>query len=159
MEDANNQPTGARLKRFRRRLAGLAGFLGLIGGQIAPQVQTAGAQSTDYRVSQEAPHAWREFANRVRTSLQVRLTADDDATRKLYQLLDDRKANGRSMQNAVTRVWVTPSGDIERLEFGGIDSNVALILREIFARERVSIPPPPDMLQPVHLNLSFRPGG
>ncbi len=160
MEDNSNQPAGTtRFKLFRRWLAGMAGCLGLVGGQVVVPVQPAGAQDTSYRVSQEAPRAWQEFANQVRTALQVRLTADDDATRKLYQLFDDRRANGTPMQNAVTQVWVTPEGGIERLEFSGVDRDVAVILREVFARERVGISPPPDMLQPLHLSLSFRPGG
>ncbi len=160
MEDNSNQPAGTtRFKRLGRWIAGVAGCLGLMGGQVVAPVQPAGAQDTGYRVSQEAPRAWREFANHVRTALQVRLTADDDATRKLYQLFDDREAKGIPIQSAVTQVWVTPEGDIERLEFSGVDRDVAVILREVFARERVGVSPPPDMLQPLHLSLSFRPGG
>ncbi len=77
-------------------------------------------------------------------------------TRKLYRLLDDRKASGLPMQNAVTRVWVTPEGRIDRLEFSGVDGDVAVFLREVFARERVAVPLPPDMPQPIHLRLSLR---
>jgi hypothetical protein len=142
-----------------RWFGALAGVGLVAGGDLAASGKSASAQQANYRPSKDAPTSWQDFALKLQTRLHERLAADDDATRLLHRLLEARGAKQASGQSVLAKVWVTTSGRIARLEFDGLDREVADALRHVFERAGVDVAPPSDMLQPLHLRLSLRGAG
>lgn len=144
---------------LQRWLGMIAACLGLAGGTgLAAGTIPAVAEGRDYRASESAPAAWREFALKVQTRLRERLAVDDERTEQLHRRLEER-ASGEKVQFIVTKVWMTPTGSIERLEFDDVDGEIAVTLRGILARQEIGSAPPPGMLQPLHLKLSLQRAG
>jgi hypothetical protein len=142
-----------------RWFGALAGVGLVAGGDLAASGTSASAQQANYRPSKDAPASWQDFALDLQTRLVERLAGDDDATRLLHRLLEARGTKQVSGQTIIVKVWVTTSGRIARLEFDGLDREVADALRRVFERAGVDVPPPPDLLQPLHLRLSLRGAG
>lgn len=68
------------------------------------------------------------------------------------------KHQKQSPEILVARTWISSKGEVERLEFSGLDlddDTVAIYLRTRLASVVVG-PPPSNMLQPLHLRLSLR---
>jgi hypothetical protein len=149
--------SASHLRRWLGMVAGCAGLLA--SGNLAPSGNAALAQAGGYRSSKDAPPSWKDFALKLRARLQERLTDDDDATLRLRRFVEARGMAQASDQTVVAKVWVTSTGSIERIELDGIDQEIAVALRDVLARARVEIAPPPDMLQPLHLRLLLREAG
>ncbi|WP_127078958.1 hypothetical protein [Rhodomicrobium lacus] len=108
----------------------------------APASVTAGAS---------APLSWRDFARKIRDDLQKRLAVSDEQTRHAYNVL----AGTERVSPIIAKVWVDPSGSVERIEFDGVSTEGATALRSILLRASAGEAPPSDLLQPVLLKLSL----
>ena len=141
---------------FRRWLRWTAKCLGItVGAGVALTSLPLAAQSVGYRNSESAPLAWQEFAFKVQASLFQRLSAGDETTQEFHRRLEEQATAGHDAQVVVVKVWVSPSGNVERLEADGLDDDTASSLRSILVRQEVGARPPFDLLQPLHLKLSL----
>lgn len=133
--------------RLRSWLGAVAGMLGVTLAGVAPH--GAAAHGPSYRPAPEAPAAWRAFALAVQIGLSDRLAFDDATTAPLRQ----RLAKGDTAPAVAIQVWVAASGRVERVAFAGLDDDLAAILRDLLLGQTIGTPPPPEMVQPLHLRL------
>lgn len=140
--------------RLRRLATVVAGCLGLASAGVSPAVP-ANAQETQYRPLSVMPPAWSDFAGKVQANLRERFAADDEPMVRVRRLLDERKDTSPSGRSVTAKIWTAPDGGIERIEFRGLDEDIAVALRAILARHNVGASPPPVMAQPIHLKLSL----
>jgi hypothetical protein len=125
-------------------------FAAALAGAAASVETQAAAPASGYAAS-SAPLAWTQFGQKVRDRLQQRLAADDEQTRHAYKLLGAVGPGGA----VLAKVWIDPTGAVERIEFDGLNSECALALRAILSRVAIGGNPPADMLQPVRLKLTL----
>ena len=141
---------------FRRWLRWTGKYLGItIGAGAALTLLPLPAQDVTYRASESAPIAWREFALKVQARLHERLSAGDEVTQVVHRRLEEQANSAGDAQFLVLKVWVTPSGRVERLDADELDSETATSLRGILVQQEVGATPPSDLLQPLHLKLSL----
>ena len=105
-----------------------------------------------------APASWQAFAKQLQGRFEQRIAADDAAARKFQDYMTKRDGGPNAPPlTFVARTWILPDGEVERLEFDGLDDKgIAVNLLMLLARDNVGAPPP-DMLQPLRLRLSLRP--
>lgn len=141
----------ARLgSRLRRALGGLG--LGLLSA--APAV----AQSTP---GQPVPGHWLSYAQSVSLAFQDRLgDPTSDSVQRLHAWMQARLLQSEQAAPAlVVRLWVTPQGGIERLEFDSLGQAQAdADLRQLLVADPLPEPPPRDMRQPLVLQLTLAVG-
>lgn len=144
------------LFRLRQLLRAAAGGVGIsIGvGAIALPV-SASAQTGDYQPNRRAPAAWLEFAEQVKLHFRQRLSGEDGPVRQFNRFLEARQQIDGGPFNVVARIWISPVGAVQRLEFDTLDIEAASNLRGILVGTSLHSPPPHDMLQPMHLMLSL----
>ncbi len=118
----------------------------------------AAPQDTGYRSAATAPASWQAFARQLQGRFEQRLAADDNDARSFQDDLAKRDAGANAPPlTFVVRAWVLPDGEVERLEFDGLDDKeIAVHLQVLLTRDNVG-PPPLDMLQPLRFRLSIRP--
>lgn len=144
--------------RLRRSLCALAGSVGITIGTGAAALPTAAsAEGRDYQASGNAPVAWLAFAERARSQFRERLSMNDAAALRFNRWLEDRAAIDANPSIVMAKVWVTPVGTVERLEFDQLDGEAADNLRNVLVGIDLRAMPPRDMLQPMHLKLSLGP--
>lgn len=141
-------------KRALRSLSAMTGLFAAVGAGTSVAV----AQDAGYRSAAAAPASWQAFAKQLQGCFEQRLTADDKEARSFRGYIAKREAGANTPPlTFVVRTWVLPNGMVERIEFDGLDdADAAVNLRALLARGDVG-PPPPDLLQPLHLRLSLRP--
>lgn len=154
---SNNNSRMGWWKKIFWSLGAATGLLAAGLGAGASSVAAA-AQDSDFRSASKAPVSWQEFAKQLQDRFQQRLASADEQARNFQHYMAKRgKASSTTSLTLVVRAWVLPGGQVERLEFDGLnDDAVAVDLRALLARGDVGAPPP-DMLQPLHLRLSLRP--
>jgi hypothetical protein len=143
-----------RLKRLLRSLGAVTGVLA-----IGARASAASAQDTGYRSATTAPAAWQAFARELQVHFEQRLAVDDKDVRALRVDLAARSTGADAAPlTFVARAWVQSDGKVERVEFDGlVDTTIAAQLRTLLRSVAVGAPPP-DILQPLRLRLSLRPG-
>ncbi len=136
------------------RLFGMAtGFFATVWtGTLSAVAQDTGA---GYRPAAAAPAMWQAFAKGLQSRLEYRLARDDDSARRAQDAIAKHEQQ-RSANTLSVRAWVSRDGRVERLEFDGLNDDVATNLRALLAGVTVG-EPPADMLQPLHLRLALRP--
>jgi hypothetical protein len=161
-ENASKQKTRAPF-RFHRNgngsglLRWLGAATGLLGAGLGTGAAPVTAQQSDYRAAATAPAAWQQFSKQLQDRFQQRLAADDAGTRRFQDDMTKRAGAAKATPaSVIARTWILPDGKIERIEFDGLDSAVAVNLRALLSRGDVGMPPS-DMLPPVLLRLSLRP--
>lgn len=144
-----------RMTRWKRVLRSLGAVTGLFAASAGTSLVVA--QEPGYRSAATAPAAWQAFAKQLQARFEQRLAADDAAARKFQDYMTKRDAGPNAPPlTFVARAWILPDGEVERLEFDGLDDKeIAVNLRLLLARDNVG-GPPPDMLQPLRLRLSLR---
>lgn len=136
--------------RILRSLLAIAGWFGVAAEVARPQP----AVGQEYRASDAAPVEWRVYAQRVQELFRVSLAADDDVARDLAATRG--KAGKSDMPPSFTvRAWIAGSGQVERLEFKGLEASTASLVRSRLMRADIGASPPAGMLQPLHLRLSL----
>ncbi|WP_426435369.1 hypothetical protein [Bradyrhizobium genosp. P] len=145
-----------RAGRWKPLVRWLGAVTGLLGAGLGNATPTA-AQSSDYQPAAAAPAAWQAFARQLQDRFQQRLAADGDTARQFRDEMAKRGGSAKATPATLTiRTWILPSGKVERVEFDGLDQDIAVYLRAVLIRDDVGAPPP-DMLQPLHLRLTLRP--
>jgi hypothetical protein len=146
-----------RIAWWKRLLWSLGAITGVVTTGVGTSGSPAAAQDVDYRSAAAAPAAWQEFAQRLQAHFQDRLATDEDV-RLLQDYIATRRGGVSTTALALTvRAWVESDGEIQRIEFDGLDDdNLAVRLRALLSLGDVGVPPS-DMLQPVRLRLSLRP--
>ena len=153
----SSKPEDGRAGRWTRLSRWLGAVTGLLGAGLATGTASVTAQQSDYRAAAAAPAAWQQFAKQLQDRFQQRLAVDDEGTRRFQDDMTKRAAAAKAAPaSVIARTWILPDGKIERIEFDGLDSTVAVNLRALLSRGDVGVPPS-DMLQPVLLRLSLRP--
>lgn len=148
----NTEPSRSRLRRL---FCALAGGLGMTIGAGTITLPVASAQTSDYQPTGNAPAAWQQFAEQVQLRFRERLATEDGSVRQLNRLLEERRAIDSAPLNVLVKVWISPVGAVERLEFDTLDPEVASNLRAILIGSSLHALPPQNMLQPMHLMLSL----
>lgn len=118
---------------------------------------------SEWRASADAPAAWIEYATKLRLRAEAVLGAQDevalgfrDRLEQIYELAS--VTNSDPAESIAVNLWVSPDGQIDRATLAafpsaGMDPNLRVLL------SRISVgPPPPDMLQPVRLQLRLAAG-
>jgi hypothetical protein len=153
---AKGSKISGRSGSWTKLVCWLGAATGLFSAGLGAATSSALAQRTDYQSAGAAPAAWQTFAKELQSRFQRRLAADDDAARQFQSQLEKRAGKAESTPVALTmRAWILPDGKVSRVEFDGLDPDVAVSLRALLSGSDVSAPPP-DMLQPLHLRLSLR---
>jgi hypothetical protein len=135
--------------RLRRALGWLG--LGLASAAVAAQTQP----------QQQVPQHWVSYATRASGQLQSSLSnPDDDTVVRLHSAMQSRmRDEGRAVPPApfVVRVWVGPTGRIDRVAFDPLgDVQADADLRAVLTAKPLAEPPPRDMRQPMVLQLTLR---
>ena len=133
-------------KAWRRCLAGL------LGTTLAATLPAAQAQT-------RAPQHWLDYAQATSHQFQAWLSDDtSDLVVRLHAWLEQRDTNDRLMGNSVpviARVWISAQGWVERIEFESLgDPQADADLKALLGRRPLP-QPPPDMRQPLVLQLTL----
>lgn len=151
--NASPQPSAPPSRRWGRlRLA--LGWLGLgLASAAAPVAATAQTQ-------QQVPQHWISYANLAGNQLQSSLSdPGSDTVVRLHAWMQARMLKeGQPIPPApvVVRVWVAPSGKIERVAFDSLgDAQADTDLRALLTAQPLAEPPPRDMRQPMVLQLTL----
>lgn len=147
---------GSPLFRMRQLLRAVASSVGIsIGAGAIALPASASAQVSDYQPTGQAPAAWREFAEQVQLHFRQQLSNEDGSVRQLNRLLEARRKAEDGPLNIVAKVWISPAGAVQRLEFDTLDIEAASNLRAVLIGSSMHSSPPRNMLQPMHLMLSL----
>jgi hypothetical protein len=146
---------GGRRGPWTRFVCWLGAATGLFSAGLGVATPSAVAQRTDYRSAAAAPAAWQAFAKELQSWFQQRLAADDDAARQFQSQLEQRGKVDATPVALTMRAWILPDGKVARVEFDGLDPEIAVSLRALLSGGDVGAPPP-EMLQPLHLRLSLQ---
>lgn len=148
------------LKRVKRRYAAL--LERLFGGSVAPYRRllagSALAAAMSVAHAQEAiPAHWIAYAQLTGNELQARLSeGTGDLISRLHAWLYKRHDQGGAHPVNV-RIWISPQGWVEKTEFESLgDAQADADLRAILSARPLPEPPPPDMQQPMVLQLTLQ---
>ena len=147
---ASSPKTTPRWGRLRLAL----GWLGLgLASATAPVAATAQTQ-------QQVPQHWISYANLAGNQLQSSLSDPaNDTVVRLHAWMQERMLKeGHSAPPApvVVRVWVAPSGKVDRVAFDSLgDAQADTDLRTLLTAQPLAEPPPRDMRQPMVLQLTL----
>jgi len=117
----------------------------------------ATAQTLDYRTPDAVPPSWQQFAKLVKYRFEQWIAGDDEIAQRFRDYVLKRAGHDDGPpRSLVVRAWVAADGKVERVEFPALnDPRATEDLRTILVRGNVGEPPPPDMLQPLHLKFSL----
>lgn len=141
----------SRLKSWMYRVRNaVAGLLGL--GLITATSPTAGQASV--------PQHWIAYAQLASGQLQGWLgDGSNESAQRLQEWGQKHLSNSAAsaVENAViVRLWVAPSGKVERAEFASLgDAQADADLRHVLTEQAISEPPPNDMALPMTLGLTI----
>jgi hypothetical protein len=116
----------------------------------------ASAEASAFKASNDAPAAWRDYSALVKSRVQDWLSGEDEAARRLRASLDGRGQQSGATTRFIARLWFLADGEVARAEFAGVDAAAVVELRALLLHRRIGAPPPADMLQPLHLQLSLQ---
>jgi hypothetical protein len=115
------------------------------------------AEVLDFRDAARAPASWAQFAKVVKGRFETWLSADDEVANRFrtYVIEHYGKKDGPPQTLAV-KAWLNPDGTVERISFPPLrDAQADGDLHLILQRGNIGEAPPPEMLQPLNLRLSF----
>ncbi|MEN3380811.1 MAG: hypothetical protein V7608_855 [Hyphomicrobiales bacterium] len=151
--------TGSKNRRrapwWKRHSRFLGAVAGLLTAGLASDASSVVAQNGNYRSVREVPAAWQDFAKQLQARFEQRIAADDEKARHFQDYVARRGETSAAPLSFRLRTWILADGKVERVEFDGVDNDVAVALRALLINGEVGVPPP-DMLQPLHLRLSLR---
>ncbi len=139
-------------------------FLGLISLSaraitILPSVFPAIAvvEELTYREADKAPPSWARFGKLVKDRFEEWISADDAIANRFRAYVTEHAGKDDAVPQAlVVHVWLRSEGTVERVSFNPLsDLSADGDLRTILTRGNLGEKPPPDMLQPLNLRLSF----
>ncbi|MGF6346851.1 YbaB/EbfC family DNA-binding protein [Variovorax sp. W2I14] len=141
----------------RGRLRHALSWVGLALGLASAAVPVAATAQTQQL---QVPQHWISYATLAGNQLQASLSnpADDTVIRLHASMQSRMLKEGQPVPPApvVVRVWVTPTGRIERVAFDSLgDAQADTDLRTLLTAETLAEPPPRDMRQPMVLQLAL----
>ncbi|MDR0634846.1 MAG: hypothetical protein LBF91_07705 [Azoarcus sp.] len=127
----------------------------LLAGSAMLATALAAAQSEP----PAAPAHWIAYAQTVGKSLQTRLSeGTGELISRLHERLQTRQEGHATPLSIVTRVWISPEGQITQSAFDTLDDpQTDADLRAFLLSHPILAPPPIDMRQPLILQLTLRP--
>lgn len=149
--------SGWRRVRYVLQLVGLGLAVSATAAPVAAQsAAKAGAP----------PQHWISYAQLASNQFQAWLSdPGNDTVVRLHGWWQERMLSGgpiiTAVPTVVVRVWVAANGQVDRLEFPSLGQAQAdADLRTLLTAQALSEPPPPDMKQPMvmELALSFASG-
>ena len=151
---SSSRGRGGPFARAWERLLRLAGALGL--GLTTAAGSPAAAQAP----AQPVPQHWISYAQMTGNQFQAWLSDPDSETvQRLHAWMQERMLQeGPAVPPAplIVRVCVGQAGKVERLEFASLGQPQAdEDLRALLTAQPLSEPPPPDMRQPMVLQLEL----
>lgn len=140
--------------------------LQLVGLGLAVSAAPAPATAQGLAKAGSPPQHWISYAQLASNQFQAWLSdPGNDTVVRLHGWWQERMLSGgpiiAAVPTVVVRVWVAASGQVERLEFPSLGQAQAdADLRSLLTAQALSEPPPPDMKQPMvmELALSFASG-
>lgn len=113
------------------------------------------------QTQQQVPQHWISYANLAGSQLQS--TLGDPASETVVRLhawmqgrISTKEGQPVPPPPVVVRVWVAPSGKIDRVAFDSLgDAQADTDLRTLLTTQPLAEPPPRDMRQPMVLQLSL----
>lgn len=140
----------SRVQRMGERLLRLLGLIGL-GLATAAMAAPSSAQS----MPQSVPQHWVSYAQLTAHHFQLWLSDPNaSSVQRLHAWMKARPLKeGQPVPPLVVRVWVARNGQVERVEFGSLgQEQVDADLRSLLTAQALP-EPPPDMRQPMVLQL------
>jgi hypothetical protein len=136
-------------------VAGCLGAWPLLGWSAAPS--PALAQSLNYRAPDAVPASWTRYAQLVQYRFGQWLSADDAVAYRFHLFLENRVvADDAPPAMLVVQAWIDKDGNVARVVFPPLkDQQADADLHTILVRGNIGEPPPPDLLQPLHLRVSL----
>ena len=114
------------------------------------------AEVLDFRDAAEAPPSWAQFAKAVRDRFEAWLSADDEVANRFRAYVMEHNGKERGPpQTLVVKAWLSADGTVERVSFPPLSDADADEDLHTILRGNVGEAPPPEMLQPLNLRLSF----
>jgi hypothetical protein len=105
------------------------------------------------------PQPWIAYAQLAGQQFQAWLEADNDAADALHTYLEQRHKNAKgdaSLNSVVVRAWFGADGTVTRVAFDSLgDPNADANLRQLLTARPMTEPPPPDMRQPLRVQLQL----
>lgn len=118
---------------------------------VAAQLPAASAQPV--------PQQWIGYAQMAGTQFEAWLSDPaSDAAARLHAWMQERSLQGGQVvpPPLIVRVWVAPSGQVQRVEFASLGQAQAdADLRALMTARALPAAPPPDMRQPMMLELTL----
>lgn len=133
---------------MRRGLARVLGALGLGWAAVVLPVP-----------AQEVPQHWMRYAALTSGQLESALSDPGSASAvRLHTWMQERLLReGAAIPGPlVVRLWIAPSGQVAQVAFEPLgDLRADADLRALLVAQRLAEPPPPDMRQPMVLQLAL----
>lgn len=131
-------------------------LLGSLGLGLAVSSTPVPAQSAQ---PQQPPQNWISYAQLASNQFEGWLSdPENDVVQRLHAWMQQRMLqDGQPLSpSLVTRVWVAADGRVGRVEFDTLGNAQAdADLRTLLTAQPLSEPPPPDMRQPMILQLTL----
>lgn len=143
------------VKRSINRMLKMVGVLGVGLTVSASPVSAAQPPASP----QPIPQHWISYAQMAGNQFEAWLSDPaNDTVVRLHTWMQERMLkDGQPLPTPlVVRVWVAPSGKVERVEFASLGQIQAdADLRSLMTAQSLSEPPPRDMRQPMVLQLTL----
>lgn len=144
------------VKRSINRMLKMVGALGV--GLTVSATPVSAAQPSAAS-AQPIPQHWISYAQMAGNQFEAWLSDPaNDTVVRLHTWMQERMLkDGQPLPPPlVVRVWVAPSGKVERVEFASLGQVQAdADLRSLMMAQSLSEPPPRDMRQPMVLQLTL----
>ncbi|GAB7524883.1 YbaB/EbfC family DNA-binding protein [Paraburkholderia sp. 2C] len=105
------------------------------------------------------PQPWIAYAQLAAQQFQAWLEADGDAADALHTYLEQRHKNAKgdaSLKTVAVRAWFGADGTVTRVAFDSLgDAKADADLRQLLTTRPMTEPPPPDMRQPLRVQLQL----
>jgi hypothetical protein len=105
------------------------------------------------------PQPWIAYAQLAGQQFQAWLEADNDAADALHTYLEQRHKDAKgdaSLKTVVVRAWFGADGAVTRVAFDSLgDPKADANLRQLLTTRPMTEPPPPDMRQPLRVQLQL----
>jgi hypothetical protein len=138
---------------LRRGWRGLLHLLGSVGLGLAVSSSPVSAQTAP------PPQNWISYAQLASNQFEGWLSdPENDTVQRLHAWMQQRMLqDGEPLSpSLITRVWVAADGRVNRVDFATLGNAQAdADLRTLLTEQALSEPPPPDMRQPMVLQLTL----
>jgi hypothetical protein len=129
------------------------GVAAIVTGLVLAFSATAWGQSS------EIPQPWIAYAQLAGRQFQAWLEADNDTADALHTYLEQRHKNAKgdtSLKSVMVRAWFGTDGSVSRVAFDSLgDAKADADLRQLLTARPMTEPPPPDMRQPLRVQLQL----